>query len=157
VSTERTVAFAYTARQARRARRGLVGVAAIFWSVGLVHQAVVGRLHTAGGWTTLLVLACLLGIVVVALSNLRRFVVLRTDAVDAHNGPRHWALAWSEITDVEVRERGVARRVVLHAGSRRRVLPVPLTGGSLLGPGADPDLDEKVELIRQWWADQQGS
>ncbi len=40
---------------------------------------------------------------------------------------------------------------MLDHGSGRTVLPVPLTGGSLLGPGADPGLDDKVELIRQWW------
>jgi len=31
------------------------------------------------------------------------------------------------------------------------LLPVPLTGGSLLGPGPDPELDHKVEVIRRWW------
>jgi len=55
---------------------------------------------------------------------------------------------------VELVERGTARRVVLtrHDGGRER-LPVPLTGGSLVGPGRDPDLDDKVDLIRRWWVD----
>ena len=55
-----------------------------------------------------------------------------------------------ELLTFEELER-LARRVVLRSGRRTRVLPVPLTGGSILGPGADPGLDEKLELIRRWW------
>jgi hypothetical protein len=40
---------------------------------------------------------------------------------------------------------------VLEHDGGRTVLPVPLTGGSLLSVGADPALDHKVDLIRQWW------
>ena len=45
----------------------------------------------------------------------------------------------------------MSRRVVVHHGGRHTVLPVPLTGGSLLGPTHDPALDHKVELLEDWW------
>ena len=83
--------------------------------------------------------------------------VLDDEAVHWRWGPRQATVAWSDVDAVEVRERGTARRIVLVGPGGRSVLPVPLTGGSLVGPGLDPGLDEKVELIRRWWDERRSS
>jgi hypothetical protein len=123
------------------------------WSVGLVRLAVTQRLDEAAGWIGLVVLAVALGAVVMVVRQVQPVVVLDEDAVHWRWGPRHAVVAWSDVQSVEVRERGTARRVVLVRSDDRAVLPVPLTGGSLIGPGPDPALDEKVDLIRRWWGE----
>ena len=149
--------FRLTARQRGRYGRGLVGIAVIVWSVGLVRLAVTHRLDRVTGWAGLVVLALVLAALVVALRRVEPVVVLDDDAASWRWGPRQASITWSEVRGVEVRERGTARRVLLvHGPGRagrggRALLPVPLTGGSLLGPGPDPELDHKVEVIRRWW------
>jgi hypothetical protein len=149
--------FRLTDRQRRRSARGLVGLAAIVWSVGLVRLAVTHRLEDTGGWLGLAVLALVLGVVVQLLRRVRPVVVLDADAAHWRWGPRRASIPWSEVEEIEVRERGTARRVVLAGPGGRMVLPVPLTGGSLVGPGPDPALDEKVEIIRRWWGERRSS
>ncbi len=143
------VVFELTGRQRRRRRWGLVGLAAMAWSVGAVRFALEHRLSELSGWLGLLGLAALLVLAVVALGGIVPVVVLTDDAVVMRQGPRHTQIAWAEVTGVEIRERGTARRAVLHRGDDHTVLPVPLTGGSLIGPGPDPGLDEKVEILRK--------
>ncbi len=140
-----------TAAQQRRYRRGLVAVAAMVWSAGLVRFTLVDRLAHASGWLALVALAVLLVAVAWALSSVQPVTGLDPDGVAWRWGPRQQRVRWSEIAGVEVRERGAARRVLLVRADGRLRLPVPLTGGSLIGPGPDPDLDSKVELIHRWW------
>jgi hypothetical protein len=149
--TAAIVAFALTRRQRRRSRVGRLGLAAILWSGGLVRYAVDHRLAEWSGWLALIGLAALLALAVVALGAIQPLVALTVDGIVIRYGPRYDRVAWTEITEIEVRERGTARRAVVHRGEARTVLPVPLTGGSLIGPGPDPDLDTKVAAIRQRW------
>ncbi len=150
--TAQSVELRLTAPQRRRYRRGLVAVAAMAWAAGLVRFVLVDRLSHPSGWLALALLAGLLATVAWALSSVQPVTALDSDGLTWRWGPRRQRVPWSAITGVEVRERGVARRVVLATSSRRIRLPVPLTGGSLIGPGPDPDLDAKVELIRRWWS-----
>ena len=149
--------FRLTDRQRRRSVRGLIGLAAMVWSVGLVRLAVTHRLDDAGGWVGLVVLAAVLGVVVALLRQVRPVAVLDADGVHWRWGPREASIPWADVDAVEIRERGTARRVVVVGSAGRTVLPVPLTGGSLVGPGPDPALDEKVELIRRWWGGRRSS
>ena len=146
-----TIGFELTARQRRRSLRGLIGLAVIVWSLGLVRFAVTDRLSRPGGWVALAGLAVLLGLVVLALRAVRPVVVVAGDALELRWGPRHRRLLGRDVTEIGIRERGTARRVVVAHRGGRTVLPVPLTGGSLLGPGPDPELEHKVDLIRGWW------
>ena len=143
--------FRLTDRQRRRSGRGLVGLAAMAWSIGLVRLAVTHRLDQAGGWAGLVVLAAVLAVLVAGVRRVQPVLVLDETAAHWRWGPRQSSMPWPEVDAVEVRERGTARRVVLSGPVGRVVLPVPLTGGSLVGPGVDPGLDEKVDVIRQWW------
>jgi hypothetical protein len=145
------VVFELTTRQRRRTRWGLIGLAAMAWSAGAVRFALDDRLSSASGWLSLLALAALLVLAVAALGGIQPLVVLTDDTIVIRRGPRHAQVPWSEVTGVEIRERGTARRAVLHHGDGHLVLPVPLTGGSLVGPGPDPGLDHKVELIEEAW------
>jgi hypothetical protein len=151
VEAAATMAFRLTAHQRRRFRIGLGGVALIVWSMGVVRLAVTHRMTAAAGLVPLVVLTVALAVVVAILARMQPIVVLTDDALHLRWGPRRAEIGWGEVDDVVIRERGVGRRVVVHAAGRRRVLPVPFTGGSILSPGADPDLDHKVELIRGWW------
>ena len=150
--TTQMVELRLTAPQRRRFRRGLVAVAAMVWSAGLVRFVLVDRLSHPSGWLALALLAGLLATAAWTLSSVQPVTALDPDGLTWRWGPRQQRVPWSAITGVEVRERGVARRVVVVASSHRVRLPVPLTGGSLIGPGADPELDAKVELIRRWWS-----
>jgi hypothetical protein len=152
-----TVVFQLTAVQQRRYRVGLVGAGTIGWSLGVVRLVTTGRFLSAGQVVPTLVLTLAAVVVVVAAARVKRVVVLTDDAVHVRWGPWHRAVPWADIDAVDERDRGLSRRVVLRVGSRTRVLPVPLTGGSILGPGADPGLDEKLELIRRWWVDRRSS
>ncbi len=143
--------FRLTAAQGRRRRIGLMGAAAILWTLGLVRIVVTDRLSGDRWWLPLVLLAAVLALGAALLAGMAPVVVVGADALSASHGPRRSTIARADITDVDIRERGVARRVVVHHHGRRTVLPVPLTGGSLLGPGADPALDHKVDLIRRWW------
>ena len=145
------IEFRLTPRQRRRYARGLVGIALIAWSVGLVRLAVTHRLDRLAGWAGLAVLGAILGLIVVTVRRVEPVLVLDDDVARWQWGPRRAAMAWSDVRAVEVRERGTARRVVLLGSDGRSMLPVPLTGGSLVGPGADPELDDKVDVIRRWW------
>jgi hypothetical protein len=149
--------FRLTDLQRRRSAYGLVGIAAILWSVGVVRLAVTHRLDDLAGWVGLVVLAVVLGIVVVVVRQVHPVVVLDDEAAHWRWGPRQASVAWSDVEAVEVRERGTARRIVLVTSGGRTVLPVPLTGGSLVGPGLDPALDEKVEIVRRWWGERRPS
>jgi hypothetical protein len=149
--TTDSVELHLTAAQQRRYRRGLVAVAAMVWSAGLVRFTLVDRLAHVSGWLALLVLAVLLLAVAWALSSVQPVTGLDSQGVGWRWGPRQRRVRWSEITGVEVRDRGMARQVLLVRADDRLRLPVPLTGGSLLGPGPDPDLDTKVDLIHRWW------
>ncbi|HVN51504.1 MAG TPA: hypothetical protein VMT43_08735 [Acidimicrobiales bacterium] len=143
--------FRLTDRQRRRYGRGLVGLALIAWSVGLVRLAVTQRLDRLDGWAGLAVLGAILAAIVAVVRRVEPLLVLDDDAARWQWGPRRAAVAWSDVSAVEVRERGIARRVLLVGSRGRTVLPVPLTGGSLIGPGPDPELDDKVDVIRRWW------
>lgn len=146
-----TVVFHLTAGQQRRFRIGLIGGALIGWSLGLVRLVATGRFLSTGGLVPTAVLTIAAVVVVLAVSRMKRVVVLTDDAIHLRWGPWSRAVPWTTIDAVDERDRGLARRVMVHAGGRSRVLPVPLTGGSILGPGVDPGLDEKLELIRRWW------
>ncbi len=146
-----TLVFHLTAAQRRRYRIGVAGVAAIVWSLGLVRLVVSGRVTASSGYLGLVVLALALGAASVTTGRVLPVVVLDGDGVRARWGFRRAAVPWSSMRGITVRERGVARRVVLDHDGRHTVLPVPLTGGSILSPGADPALDHKVDLLRQWW------
>ena len=146
-----TVEFRFTAGQQRRYRRGLGGIAVMVWAAGFVRFTLVDRLSHASGWVELVVLAVLLAAAAAALGSVQPAAALDAEGADWRWGPRHVRLDWSEVTAVEVRERGTARRVVLVRADGTVRLPVPLTGGSLVGPGPDPGLDGKVDLIRRWW------
>jgi hypothetical protein len=143
--------FRLTDRQRRRYGRGLAGLAAIAWSIGLVRLAITHRLDQVGGWAGLVVLAAVLAFLVAGVRRVQPVLVLDETGAHWRWGPRQSSTAWADVAAVEVRERGTARRVVLTGPGGRTVLPVPLTGGSLVGPGADPELDHKVDVIRQWW------
>lgn len=143
--------FHLTAGQQRRFRIGLIGGALIGWALGVVRLVTTDRFLSGNGILPLAVLTVAAIIVVVAVTRMKRVVVLTEDAAHLRWGPWHTEVPWSVVDAVDERERGLARRVVLRSGRRHRVLPVPLTGGSILGPGADPGLDEKLELIRRWW------
>ncbi|MGZ4710031.1 MAG: hypothetical protein ACXWBN_14950, partial [Acidimicrobiales bacterium] len=143
--------FRLTAAQGRRRRIGFMGGAAILWTLGLVRFVVADRLSSDHWVLPLVLLAAVLALGAALLAAMAPVVVVTEEALAARHGPRRSTVARADITAVDIRERGVARRVVVRAGGRRTVLPVPLTGGSLLGPGADPALDHKVDLIRRWW------
>jgi hypothetical protein len=145
--------FRLTDRQRRRYARGLVGLAVMAWSIGLVRLAVTRRLDQAGGWAGLIVLAVVLAAIIAGVRRVQPVLVLDETAAHWQWGPRQSSMAWDEVAAVEIRERGTARRVLLTGPDGRSVLPVPLTGGSLIGPGSDPGLDDKVEVIRRWWAE----
>ncbi len=151
-----TLELRYTAAQRRRYRRGLLAVGAMVWSAGFVRFTLVGRLTRPSGWLALVVLAALLVVLALAVATIEPILRLDDEGLAWRWGPRHQRLAWSQVGQVELVEQGTARRVVLQpvdpTGRRRRRLPVPLTGGSLLGPGVDGDLDGKVDLIRGRWA-----
>lgn len=157
METGTTIVFRLTAHQQRRFRIGLGGVAVIVWSMGLVRLAVTDRLTSTAGIVPIVVLSAALAVVVAIVSRMQPIVVLTDSALHLRWGPRRSEIAWVDVDDVVIRERGVGRRVVVHAAGRRRVLPVPLTGGSILSPGPDPDLDHKVELIRAWWRERRSS
>jgi hypothetical protein len=146
-----TLEFRFTAGQRRRYRRGLGGIAGMVWAAGLVRFTVVDRLSRPSGWLLLVVLAVLLAAVAGALGSVQPTTRLDDAGLSWQWGPRQRRASWAEVTAVEVRERGVARRIVITDGLGRTTLPVPLTGGSLVGPGPDPELDGKAELIRQRW------
>jgi hypothetical protein len=150
------VVFRLTTGQQRRFRVGLVGAGLIVWSLGLVRLVVTGRFGSEGVVPTL-VLTVAVAIVVVVVARLERVVVLADDAVHARWGPWRSVMPWSEVDAIDERDRGLSRRVAIHVGRRTRVLPVPLTGGSILGPGPDPGLDEKLDLIRRWWLERHTS
>ena len=149
--------FRLTAGQGRRRRYGLVGGAAIIWSLGLVRFVVTDRLSSDHWVLPLVLLAAVLALGAVLLAAMAPVVVVTDDALAARHGPRRASIPCGEITAIDVRERGVSRRVVVHHGGRHTVLPVPLTGGSLLGPGPDPALDHKVELLQEWWRERSSS
>ena len=149
--------FRLTAAQQRRFRIGLIGGALIGWSLGVVRLVTTGRFLSAGVVVPTLVLTVAVIVVVVVAARVRRVVVLTDQALLARWGPWRAEVAWADIDAIDERERGLARRIVVHSGRRRRVLPVPLTGGSILGPGADPGLDDKLALIRRWWQDRTSS
>ena len=157
VGTETTMVFRLTAVQQRRVRLGLAGGAVIVWALGVVRLVVTGRFLTTDSVAPTAVLTVALVIAVIAADRVKRVVLLTDDALHTRWGPWRRTMAWTDIEAVDRRDRGVARRVVVRAGGRTRVLPVPLTGGSILGPGRDPGLDEKLELIRRWWAEHRGS
>jgi hypothetical protein len=121
------------------------------WSLGVVRLVVTGRVSASSGWTGLVVLALALGAAAAAAGRVLPVVMVDGNGIRLRWGFRRLAVRWSAVTGITVRERGTARRVVLHHDGHRTVLPVPLTGGSILGPGADPALDHKVEMLRQWW------
>jgi hypothetical protein len=148
---EDTLVFRLTERQRRRRVWGLCGLALIAWGAGVVRFVVAHRLDRSSGWVALVVLAALLAVAVVWVARVQPHVTLGPEAVVAAWGPWQRQVAREAVTAVEVRERGTARRVVVTHGGGRLVLPVPLTGGSLIGPGPDPSLDEKVEMVRRWW------
>jgi hypothetical protein len=143
--------FRLTATQGRRRRFGFMGGAAILWSLGLVRLVVADRLSTDHWVLPLVLLAAVLGLGAALLAAMAPVVVVTDTTLAARNGPRRSTIARDDITAIDLRERGTARRVVVRHGGRHTVLPVPLTGGSLLGPGADPALDHKVDLLRGWW------
>ena len=146
-----TVVFHLTASQRRRYRVGLAGVAAIVWFLGLVRLVVTGRVTASSGWLGLVVLAAALGATAVAVGRVLPVVVLDARGIRARWGPRRSAVAWAAVSAVAVRERGTARRLVITHDGDHTVLPVPLTGGSILSAGVDPALDHKVDVVRQWW------
>jgi hypothetical protein len=150
-----TVVFRLTERQQRRWTWGLAGLALMAWGVAVVRFATERRLDRAGGWVALVIVAALLALAVRWVRNVQPTVTLSPEDLEATWGPRRWRIARADVTDVVVRERGTGRRVVVVHDRGRSVLPVPLTGGSLVGPGPDPRLDEKVELVRRWWRDEQ--
>jgi len=152
-----TMIFRLTAGQGRRRRYGLAGGAAIVWSLGLVRFVVADRLSADHWLLPLVLLAAVLALGAALLAAMAPVVVVTDDALAARHGPRRSTIACRDITDIEIRERGVARRVVVHHGGGHTVLPVPLTGGSLLGPGPDPALDHKVDLLRGWWQERSPS
>lgn len=143
--------FRLTASQGRRRRLGFMGGAAIIWAIGLVRLVVTDRV-SPGHWVLpLVLLAAVLALGAALLAAMAPVVVVTDVALAARNGPRRSTIARDDITALDIRERGTARRIVVHHGGRHTVLPVPLTGGSLLGPGPDPALDHKLELLRGWW------
>jgi hypothetical protein len=146
-----TVVFRLTAAQQRRYRIGLVGGALIGWSLGVVRLVATGRFLSVGVIVPTLVLTLAVVVVAVVAARVDRVVVLTHEGVHTRWGPWWAEIAWADIEGVDERYRGLARRVALRSGRNSRVLPVPLTGGSILGPGIDPGLDEKLELIRRWW------
>ena len=146
-----TVVFHLTAAQRRRYRVGVAGVAAIVWALGLVRLVVSGRVTASSGYLGLVVLAVALGATAVAVGRVLPVVVVDARGVRARWGFRRTVMPWTSVSAVTVRERGVARRVVLTHDGHHTVLPVPLTGGSILSAGVDPALDQKVEVLRQWW------
>ena len=151
-----TVVFRLTTNQRRRTRIGLVGAGLIVWSLGVVRLVVTGRFGLEGVVPTV-VLTVATVVVMVAVDRVDRVVVLSDTAVHARWGPWRLELPWSEIDAVDERDRGLSRRITIRSGRRTRVLPVPLTGGSILGPGPDPGLDEKLDLIRRWWLERRSS
>jgi hypothetical protein len=146
-----TVVFRLTAAQQSRYRIGLVGGALIGWSLGVVRLVATGRFLSAGVIVPTLVLTLAVVVVTVVAARVDRVVVLTDEGVHTRWGPWRAEIAWADIEAVDERYRGLARRVALRSSRGSRVLPVPLTGGSILGPGIDPGLDEKLELIRRWW------
>jgi len=151
-----TLVFHLTASQRRRYRIGLAGAAAIVWVLGLVRLVVSGRVASSSGYLGLIVLALALVATAAAVGLVLPVVVVDGDGVRSRWGFRRSAVPWSSVTAIGVRERGEARRVVLDHEGGKTVLPVPLTGGSILSPGVDPALDHKVDLLRQWWQEHLG-
>ena len=151
-----TLVFHLTASQRRRYRTGLAGVAAIVWVLGLVRLVVSGRVTASSGYLGLIVLALALVATAAAVGFVLPVVVVDRGGIRARWGFRRSAIPWASVETVRVRERGEARRVVVDHDGRHTVLPVPLTGGSILSPGADPALDHKVDLLRQWWQEHSG-
>jgi len=149
--------FRLTAVQQRRVRLGLVGGAVIVWGLGAVRLVATGRFLATGGVVPTALLTVALAVAVVAADRVRRVVVLTDDALHTRWGPWRRQIEWSDIEAIDRRDRGTSRRIVVRVGGRTRVLPVPVTGGSILGAGRDPGLDEKLELIRRWWAERRGS
>ena len=147
----KTAVIHLTAAQRRRFRVGLGAVALIVWSLGVVRLVVTGRVTASSGALGLVGLALALGAAAAAAGRVLPVVVADGAGIRARWAFRRLAVPWSAVTEISVRERGMARRVVLHHDGRRSVLPVPLTGGSILSPGVDPALDEKVALLCQWW------
>jgi hypothetical protein len=148
-----TLVFAFTAGQCRRYRVGVAGIAAIVWFLGLVRLVVAGRLTGRSGVVGLLVLAVALGAAAWLIGRTRPVLLLDATSARARWGLRRLAVQWQDVTGVVVRDRGTARRIVLQRADGHTVLPVPLTGGSILSPGPDPGLDHKADLIRRWWED----
>jgi hypothetical protein len=153
----RAMIFRLTTSQGRRRRYGLAGGAAIVWSLGLVRFVVTDRLTTDHWVLPLVLLAAVLALGAALVAAMAPLVVVSDDVLASRYGPRRITIPCSEITDIELRERGIARRVVVRHGGGHTVLPVPLTGGSLLGPGPDPELEHKVELLRGWWRERSAS
>ena len=151
METATTLVFRLTARQRLRYRLGVGGVAFIVLALGIVRLTVTGRLASWSDLGAVVALALVLAAAATVVARMEPILVLAEDAAHLRWGPRRGSVPWADVTAVDIRERGTARRVLLHTAEGRTVLPVPLTGGSILGPGADPDLDHKVELISGWW------
>jgi len=151
VETAKTIVFRLTASQQRRYRFGLAGGASMVLSAGVVRLAITGRLMSLAGLVSISVLALALGAAAMVVIGMQPLVVVTETSLLARRGPRRTEVTWIDVTTIDIRERGESRRVVVHANGRPVVLPVPLTGGSLLSPGIDRDLDDKVEILRGWW------
>jgi len=149
--------FRLTTAQGRRRRLGLMGGAAILWFLGLVRIVVADGPSSDHLVLPLVLLAAVLALGAMLVAGMAPVVVVTDEAIAARHGLRRANVPVAAITAIDVRERGVARRVVVHHEGGRTVLPVPLTGGSLLGPGPDPALDHKVDLLRGWWYERTAS
>jgi hypothetical protein len=149
--------FRLTAAQGLRRRVGFLGGAAILWFLGLVRLVVADGGSTEHPLLPLVLLGAVLALGAMLLAGMAPLAVITDSAILARHGLRRTTIPVGDITAIDVRERGVSRRVVVHHRGHRTVLPVPLTGGSLLGPGADPALDHKVDLMRGWWQERSDS
>ncbi len=101
-----SVELRFTAAQRRRYRRGLLAVAVMVWSAGLVRFTLVHRLSHASGWLDLGVLAGLLVAVAWALGSVQPVTGLDSEGVVWRWGPRHRRVRWSAVRGVEVRDAG---------------------------------------------------